>query len=89
MAERWAILNVTFMFEDTVENIEDIQDRLMDAVGEAICPHPTTWATTSPDVDGESLGHECRQMVVGSQLLLSEPTTADEEECPFCGHKDD
>lgn len=89
MAERWAIIEVTCAFDDEIDDIKEIMDRVHDSVERAVCPHPDTWMTTSEDIADQEAGDECRDFVIGSRLQVSPPVPDDEKECPFCGHKDD
>lgn len=80
MVDRWAIIEATLRFDDEVDDIERLMERVIDAVTATVCPHPETWSSSAPDL----ITDECRQMVVGSHLLVSPPERS-EAECPFCG----
>lgn len=89
MAERWAIIEVTIRFDDEIDKIDQIMERIHDRVGDTVCPHPETWTTSSEDILSEESGDACRDFVLGSRVQISPPVPDDENECPFCGHKDD
>lgn len=88
MAERWAIIEVTLRFDDQIDKIDKIMERIHDVVTDTVCPHPETWMGTSEDILRPDYGDECRDFVVGSRIQISQPVPDDEDECPFCGHKD-
>lgn len=100
MAERWAKIEVSFMYDDEVQDAHALAaaavDRAMDAIVESVCPHPQTWLVSSPQLDRdmwrEANDHDddwnpidvCRDFVGSARLNITPPITGPDE-CPHCG----